>query len=645
MRVVIDIEADGLDNPTHIWVIVCKDIDTGDVHVFREPTTDRSEADRFRRFALGVDYWIGHNILGYDLCVLLLHGLISRICPEQCLDTLIISKLMDYSRDGHSLADYGVEFGLPKDTFSNYSSYSIELENRCITDVSINHRVYLRYLKYITQDNFREAIALEHKFQTIVNNLSKVGFSFNVKKAKALLKEVESLLSILDAAILAEFPPKPRLVREIHPRLTKHGTLNKSDFRFVKDGDLSPYSGGPFSLITWQEFNPSSHKQLIEVLTQAGWKPEDKTKTHIEIEREYNKLKHSRSRTKELDLRLTQCYDLLQSMMTTGWKINEHNLSTLPPNAPAPARTLAKRILLESRRRTLTEWLSLVRSDTGRIHGSFYGIGAWTHRMAHQKPNTANIPTPTDLDGNPKLYGAEMRQLWQAPRNRLLVGVDAEGIQLRIFAHYIDDAEFTRALVEGNKEDGSDPHSLNQRILGSVCKSRAASKRFIYALLLGAGMGKLAEILGCSRSETEQALNRLLERYDGFAYLKSNVIPSDARRGWFTGIDGRSVKIPGDTQSYRAHLAMSGYLQNGEQIIIKTAALSASEKLTNEKVRFDIVDIVHDEYVIETPNDVDLANYVKDTFCQAIVDAGVKYKLKCPLAGDGHIGLNWKDIH
>jgi len=35
------------------------------------------------------------------------------------------------------------------------------------------------------------------------------------------------------------------------------------------------------------------------------------------------------------------------------------------------------------------------------------------------------------------------------PRNRLLVGVDAEGIQLRIFAHLIDDPEFTTIISQG----------------------------------------------------------------------------------------------------------------------------------------------------------------------------------------------------
>jgi DNA polymerase-1 len=265
--------------------------------------------------------------------------------------------------------------------------------------------------------------------------------------------------------------------------------------------------------------------------------------------------------------------------------------------------------------------------------------------MAHQQPNTANIPTDV------KLYGTEMRSLWRAPRNRLLVGVDAEGIQLRIFAHYINDPEFTEALVKGKKEDKSDPHSLNQRILGNVCGSRQIAKRFIYALLLGAGIGKLAEILGTSENATKVALQRLMERYQGFVELKDDVIPNDARRGWFTGLDGRRVRIPGETPGQRKHLCMSGYLQNGEAIIMKKATLLWEDKLAADNSM--LVNLVHDEWQTEVPNNMEIALRIAEMQAQSLATVGKELKLRCPLAGsywnDDHkdytIGTNWSVTH
>lgn len=649
MRIAFNIEGNGL-TPDKIWVIACKDIDTGEMHVFRPGTTD-TDRDRFQQFAEKVDYWIGHNILGYDLPVLVNLGLLRDIPnPDLVLDTLIISKLVDYPRKGHSAEDYAEEFGLGRQPQVEYKQYSQRLEEYCIRKVDITLRIRTKYLRYISDEGHRRSISLEHYFQLVVNNLSNNGFFFAKDKAKILLSKVEEELRILDLDINNAFRPKLKLIRTVTPRSTKYGTISLSSIPVRLRDDLSVFTvDAPFSYCEWVTFNPSSHKQLISVLNEAAWSPVDKTETHKDVEREYNQLKNRR-KDEALDIRFKELYSKLQSLKETGWKINENNLETLPSTAPVAARLLAKRILLESRRRTLTEWLDLVTSDQ-RIHGRFQGIGAWTHRMAHQNPNTANIPNEFDTAGKKKLYGKELRALWSAPKNRLLVGVDAEGIQLRIFAHYINDPEFTQALVEGKKDDKTDPHSLNQRILGSVCKSRAAAKRFIYALLLGAGLGKLAEILGCSNSQAEEALNRLLERYTGWAALKENVFPKDARRGWFQGLDGRKVRIPGNTEGGRKHLAMSGYLQNGEAVVMKAATLKWWQKLDSYDAL--LVNLVHDEWQVECRNNVTEALEIAEMMSSSLKEVGEDLGLLCPLAGsyynddlkDYTIATNWSKTH
>jgi len=653
MNVVIDIEANRLVNPDKIWVIVCKDIDTGKYHIFRKVSDDTEELHRFREFAKGVSLWIGHNVLGFDLPVLFDLGYISEPDPRMAIDTLVVSKLVDYSRPGHSVEDYGVEFGLEKGKFTDWSKYSAEMEEYCIRDVDITHKIYLKYLRYLSNDERKKSIETEHTFQyTVVNNLTANGFYFDKPKAEALLRKVEEQLSILDKDILEVFKPKEVTVRTFIPKATKFGTISKTSVPRTLWDSIADYEvGREYELKKTVSFNPSSHKQIIQVLNEAGWQPIDRTKTHIDTERELQKLKYTKQRSSELDIRINLLHTKLQELRKTGWKVNEANLDTLPPNAPAPARYLAKRILLEARRRTLTEWLDLVSPDDGRIHGRFYGIGAWTHRMAHQNPNTANIPNEFDTAGKKKLYGKELRSLWRAPKNRLLVGVDAEGIQLRIFAHYINDPEFTQALVNGKKEDKSDPHSLNQSILGPVCKSRAAAKRYIYALLLGAGAGKLREILDCSEADAAEAYERLLARYDGFRKLKETIIPADAKRGWFVGLDGRAVRIPGDTVGARKHLAMSGYLQNGEAVVMKRATLKWHSLLKEYDAK--LVNFVHDEWQTECPNNMEIAIKIAKMQADSLRAVGEELNLKCPLAGsywnDDHhdytIGTNWSVTH
>jgi DNA polymerase-1 len=666
LRVVIDIEANGLTNPDKIWVIVCKDIDTGELYIFRNLTDDQLERQRFDTFRRSVTHWIGHNLLSYDYPVLLAHLLVSREdIVGHCTDTFILSKLIDYPRPGgHSVESYGEEFNLLKGftvedgsvleskyfPASFFLQYSKDLENYCIRDVEITHKIYTKYSKYISNILHSSSINLEHHFQLVCNNLSNNGFSFNVTKAKILLEQVTKELSILDKDILSAFPPRLKLIREITPKETKYGTISLTSIPKSMREDVHLLSvGSPFSYCSWSVFNPASHSQIIRVLNQAGWQPVDKTQTHIDTEREIARLKY-RKKDKELDTTYKELYSKLQLLKVTGWKINENNLETLPSSAPLPTRLLAKRILLESRRRTLTEWLGLCQPDN-RIHGKFYGIGAWTHRMAHQAPNTANIPNEFDIAGKKKLLGKELRSLWCAPKNRLLVGVDAEGIQLRIFAHYINDPEFTKALVHGKKIDKTDPHSLNQRILGGVCKSRQAAKRYIYALLLGAGAGKLREILDCDEGSATEAYDRLLKRYTGFAHLKSTIIPSDAKRGWFHGLDGRRVRIPGDTVGSRRHLAMSGYLQNGEVIVMKSATLKWWQRLEDYDAK--LVNLVHDEWQVECPNNMAIALSIAEMMSNSLKEVGEDLKLLCPLAGsywnddlkDYTIATNWSKTH
>ena len=645
MRIVCDIEANGLEGVTEIWLIVCKDIDSGEYHIFRNLTQNEEEKQKFLEFSKGVSLWIGHNWLGYDYPVLAdLLGLHIEDVAKVSIDTLVISKLIDYSRDAHSIEQYGEEFGYEKIKFFDFSKYSPEMEEYCVRDVDICHKIFDHYKRFTDDPKWGPSIQLENAFQGLVNDLNRNGFAFNVSSASTLLSKVEKELAVLDKDILSQFPPKLKLVREITPRVTKYGTLNKADFRFVKDGDLSEYNGGPFCRCVWQSFNPSSHKQIISVLNDADWRPVDKTQTHINTERELNLFKRKGKHLSHVDIVAKNAIlKRLEELRVTGWKVNENNLSTLPPSAPSSAHVLAKRILLEARRRTLTEWLSLVKDD-GRIHGQFYGIGAWTHRMAHQKPNTANIPSEFKEDGSKKLLGKELRSLWRAPKKRLLVGVDAEGIQLRIFAHYINDPEFIDALVKGKKHDKTDPHSLNQRILGSVCKSRQAAKRFIYALLLGAGMAKLAQVLEASEQETQAALDNLLDRYEGFALLKQTIIPKDAKQGFFVGLDGRKVLIPGDTEGARRHLCMSGYLQNGEALVMKKAALIWNQDPEiielRKKSPILFVNMVHDEFQTETSNDMAVAVRVAEIQADAIRKAGEEFKLLCPLAGS-----YWNDDH
>src|SRR5260370_974780 len=241
MQLIIDIECDKLESPTKIWCVVCKDTDTGEYYVFRNLHEDQTEVEKFKTLVKRCTRLVGHNILGYDYPVLCnLIKFYDCISLTNIIDTLIISKLFNYSRQGHSIEDYGIEFNLPKGEFNDWSKLSEEMVTYCIRDVDICQRIYLSYLDSINNPKYRNAITCEHKFQIIVNSLHNNGFYFDITKCNKLLEKVTLELKNLDEEILKSFPPHLSLIREIHPERTKHGTLHRKDFRWVQEGDLSP---------------------------------------------------------------------------------------------------------------------------------------------------------------------------------------------------------------------------------------------------------------------------------------------------------------------------------------------------------------------------------------------------------------------
>ena len=166
-----------------------------------------------------------------------------------------------------------------------------------------------------------------------------------------------------------------------------------------------------------------------------------------------------------------------------------------------------------------------------------------------------------------------------------------------------------------------------------------------------AGNGKLTEILGCTPEEANVALERIMDRYQGFEYLKQVVIPSDAKRGWFTGLDGRAVRIPGDTVGQRRHLCMSGYLQNGEAVVMKRATLKWFDKLKEYDAL--LVNFVHDEWQVECPNNMTTALTIAELLSKSLGECGKDLNLRCPLAGsywndkakDYTIATRWSATH
>lgn len=625
--VIADIEADGLE-PTQVWCIVTKEHE-GEPQVWLAPF------DTFAEYAKGVDSWVFHNGLTYDVPAI--NKLTPAfIDPVTVIDTLVVSRLFNYGRKSHKLGDLGASLGYPKGEHTDWSQLSTEMIEYCKQDVIVTEAVYRNWAKQIHSEQWKMSILCEHAIAIVCDGMEQDGFMFNGDLATEVMADVYRRLEDLETVFTEQWPPELQEVNRIQYRLTTEGQMYTNVRRSMEKYPKTEIQDGELLCYDYVEFNPGSPKQRVEKLWEAGWDPIEKTDGHY---------KHTLKR-REIVAKVGQAaYDARQAEYDIyGWKCSEENLDTLPEDAPEAAKALAQWLTLNGRKTALEERLRELAPD-GRIHTKFWHIGAWTQRMSHSSPNLANISSPfhgeptTAVEVIKSLYDAKMREMFCVPEGSYLVGTDAESIQLRVLAHYLKNDTYVEAIVSGDKKLGTDIHNLNRRALGLEHITRDMAKTFIYAWLLGAGVAKVARILGCTISAASEAVQNFVDNTSGLGELKRGRIARDAGRGYFEGLDGRYV-----INNSEYHM-LAGYLQNGEAVIMKHANLLWRNWADREKIDYTQVNFVHDEWQTEVRGSRDAAERLGDLQCRSLTEVGKRLGCYCPLAGETKIGRNWLETH
>lgn len=583
MRVVFDIETDSLD-ATVIHVVVAKELGKKGNYIIRSPKA-------FAKFAKDVTQWIAHNGIGFDIPVIeKLWGY--KIPLDKTVDTLVLSRLFDPTRrGGHSLKVWGERLGDFKTEFSGFSEYTEEMKEYCKQDVRVTELLYNELMKE-GEDFSQASINLEHMVHAIMCEQERNGFALDIDLAQEIYTVCLKENNRIEAEIKKYMVPIAVKAKDVEVKYKKDGSIFA--YQLLDNQEV----WGDYTKILWEEFNLASPTQINKRLDRLGWKPTVKTKSG------------------------------------ESYKICPENLATIPDAAPQAVKGLKAWKVLETRWKIAQEWLEKAQGD-GRVHGTVITTGAVTHRAAHRGPNMANIPSVPHgktgilwkMDG---MYAAECRQVFKVPEGKKLVGTDAAGIQLRVLAHYMNDPVYTEQVIDG------DIHTFNKNALGNYCKDRPTAKTFIYAFLLGAGVGKIAEILGCNGGQANKSMQNFYETLPTLKRLKSEASRA-ASMGWMKGLDGRILRIGSD------HLALSVYLQGGETVIMRLANVFWQRKAKEERINFKQCAWVHDEW--QTEVDADQAERLGEIQVQSIIDAGKFFKLNCPMDGEAKIGNNWLETH
>lgn len=535
----------------------------------------------------------------------------------------------------HSLAAWGYRLGDYKGDYSgDWTAFNPEMDDYCAQDVEVT----VKLLEKIEAEGYDPAaLDLETEVAEIISLQERQGFLFDVEAAERLAAEMAAEMADLDARLRQAFPPwlapvieRGRVVEKTPTRaVTLRGVT--TDETPVKVRIEKGHAYCPVKLV---EFEPSSRDKIANRLKKLfGWVPQE---------------------------------------FTDGGKpkVDETTLDALEYPEAALLRdylTLAKRLgFLATGDNAL---LKMVGPD-GRIHGKVNSNGAVTGRMTHFSPNLAQVPKVlVDGDGKPIRglkggYGFELRSLFIVPKGKRLVGVDAEGLELRMLAHYMaryDNGAYVETVVNGKKSDGTDVHTVNRKLVG--LNSRDNAKTWKYAYLYGAGDWKLgftaySDLDDAARlafnqkhgqgENRDKALSRLgrsgrtrIEKGLPALGQLQEAVQKKAKTGFLRSLDGRKLRVRG------MHSALNTLLQGGGAIVMKKALVIAYREFLargwEHGREFAFVANVHDEFQIEAEES--LAEEIGAIAADAIRQAGEAFNLRCPLSGSKDIGLRWSDTH
>lgn len=591
----IDIETDGLE-ATVIWCMCWENIKTKETG---RCVTNEEIVSFFERTVGSI--YIGHNIVKFDATTLnrLLN---TRIAISRVVDTLVLSTLYNPSiLGGHSLGAWGERIGYVKLDFHDWTRLSQEMITYCERDVKICAELFRKLTKAMRGIGFSEmSCYIQHNIIAILDKQHKTGFYFDGPRAIAFYQQLRRREEELQDEIRRVFPAERVLVRE-RDVYTKSGKLTALYERDREAYEIQLLQQGErYRAFENVPFNIGSPKQRVEKLTALGWVPDERTP---------KSKAHPKGQPKATEKSLV--------------KFAEE--SGIPEVA-----LITKWMSVNGRANMINTWLENWDERDGCIHGKLFV--AHTLRFRHQAPNTTNIPAVRVAKSGEVLYGEdgyytyEARDLWTSRPNRVLVGTDARGLELRMLAHYLNRPDFTEQVING------DPHQYNADLAG-VTRPRA--KTLLYAIQYGAQAGKVAQIIEGTREEGAELRQQFLDRLGLTGVMNDAIHEQKVGRVWL--VDGSGVVCPSP------HSALNYKLQGGGARVMSLGAIFLESHIRRNGLDSLKVGDIHDEWQYDVdPKD---AREHARLSVQSIREAGEELNLNVPLDGTAKEGLTWACTH
>jgi DNA polymerase I-like protein with 3'-5' exonuclease and polymerase domains len=612
---IFDIESNGLyEEATKLHCVSIK-IDDKPTQVFTSRPIEGSDGtlEEGHKILNEVDLVVGHNIINFDLPTMEKLG---YPITTPCHDTLIMSRLAypnigftDANRKtippklkgSHSLKSWGYRLRKYKgdfgDNIEQWEKLTAEMVSYCRQDSEVT---YALYKKLLDRNIPEEAIWLEQEFAKIISRQEKYGVYFDVKAAEKLHIELINEVDIAEAELMKTFTPLKTWFPKPYPKVPVKKDGTKSQVLLTQEAMGCHYNDkGEWGYYQDVVFNPSSRQHIARWLSEVyGWKPKECTEKGTPMINE----------------------KILNELDFPEGKVLAHYFNVVKLRGQ----------LVDGK----NAWMKMVSSDS-RIRGRVNTLGAVSRRCTHSNPNMAQVPSGRAYKGH------ETRSLFCVPKGKKLVGCDADGLELRTLSHYMaryDNGQYAKAVDEGDKDNGTDIHTLNQQ--GAGLPTRDDAKTFIYAFLYGAGDAKIGSIINGTAEAGRTLKDKFFRQIPAIKRLVDAVGNAYKANGTLKALDGNPYHIRS------SHSALNTLLQGAGALVMKYYLVFLDRNLSNKYAvgkQYEFVLNVHDEVQIECDTDIaeGVAKIAEDTFN----DVTTYLKFRIPLRGSADIGDSWADTH
>ena len=326
--------------------------------------------------------------------------------------------------------------------------------------------------------------------------------------------------------------------------------------------------------------------------------------------------------------------------LKTGPSTDQDVLEKLAEQHELPRLVLEHRALSKLKGTYVDALPLLIDPADGRIHTTFHQAGAATGRLSSSDPNLQNIPVRTDLS-------RRIRAAFVAPEGARLLSADYSQIELRILAHYSDDPallEAFRAREDVHTRTAAETFGVPPAAV--TPDMRRIAKVLNFGIAYGLSAFGLSQRLDLPGAEAQAIIDRYFARYAGVRRYVEKAVEDARATGESRTLFGRVRAMPElaarnpALRNAAERTAINTPIQGTAADIVKIAMIRVHDALARERRRARLLLQVHDELVLEVPED-ELAPV------EAIVrrEMSGAAQLKVPLDVEVGVGHSWAEAH